>query len=224
MPNLKNLISEDIGNFRDCIDNIVYNLQRYADQLIHYIPDHAMELSRAGFNKETLGFLIGESDNILRHQIAAAALESHVLLNRKLSTIIKIIKNSTASYNFYFSYGAELWFRDYNGFNDVKKDPFSFHEDPSSIDETIYNYVDRLDMITKEYDARNYGSSVPITKENLLERLESVQASMQQIMTGLRQSIDLTTSCYSASLFINVIIEYMSCIYYVISHMIIVRV
>lgn len=223
MPNLKNLISEDIGNFRDCIDNIVYTLQRYVDQFIHYIPDHAIELKKQGCDENLIGFLVGEGESIVLNKISSSAAEAHDLLTRKLTKVINVIEKSTVDYRFYFSYSAEIWFQNYRNTSVIPYDFGYYHNNTETIDPTIYDYVNRLDTVTKEYDTRNYGTPVLIEKEDLLERLNSVKDAMHNIMTGLRQSIDLTTSCYSASIFMNIIIEYMSCIYYVFSHMAIVK-
>lgn len=220
----KNLIVEDIGNFRDCIDNIAYTLQRYVDQFIIYIPSHASELKRQGCDADTLSFLIGESSNILRYKLLASARDTHDLLTRKLTKVITNIKEEYHDYTFYIAEYAEKFYKDSIDQSNLHQcDEDSYHYDSNTIDNHIYNFVDLIKHIYAFYDESSYGEELEVSSEKLVELLITVKKAMHTKMLGLRDSMELSVSTYNAALFMHIILEYAASIYYLISNITILK-
>jgi len=90
MPKMnEEILQDDIGNFKDCIHELVRNAQMYIDQFYKEVPYIYPEVIRhSGIYTNLISFLFHENNNILKNKGIAFVIDSYELIERKYSTLI----------------------------------------------------------------------------------------------------------------------------------------
>ena len=202
-------IEMEIGNYKDCIANMVRGVQRYFDELYDYIPMlYPDVISQKSKYLPLVMFLFSESDNIIKQKGISFVIDGLNLINRKFDSLSSVIENNR-NYDMYLApkqsleevYTSEV----FSKFVD-----YSFNEGKSMLDD--YN---------KEYDLETYCDIVmqelrtkyseigkrEVTKDELLKTLVEDFKYLPEVMTYLRELSETSSSVYATSQVLKIMIS-----------------
>ena len=204
--NNESFIAEYIGNFFDCINNSIYNLQKYIDKFYKFMPNVFVSINDTSISddvKEVLKFVSSENENIIKSKGLSFILEVSNLLIRKYTSLtdeMKKPKNNGCKY--IISKTAYSFFDKFQ--NDIEWEKLqmnmyakSEHNTVESLDFISYslNEFKKMELIEFEVSDRMlpFEDFIRILDIGLLKLTTSI-TSLKKIAEG-SQSITCTSLC-----------------------------
>lgn len=146
-----NFLGEIISNYDDHIRNIIYKLQKYSDILLKELSTSNNAEDNFNFNDRLIGFMICESDNILKDKIFSTGLDIKVTITEKYLNLIKKITESDS--DFYIPDTLYKYFIDmYDNINWEIRYYQNYSVENVKKDETMYNFNSILEKYLSEYE------------------------------------------------------------------------
>lgn len=202
-------IEMEIGNYKDCIANMVRGVQRYFNELYDYIPMlYPDVISQKSKYLPLVMFLFSESDNIIKQKGISFVIDGLNLINRKFDSLSSVIENNK-NYDMYLApkqsleevYTSEV----FSKFVD-----YSFNEGKSMLDDynKEYDLETYCDIVTQEL--RTKYSEIgkrEVTKDELLKTLVEDFKYLPEVMTYLRELSETSSSVYATSQVLKIMIS-----------------
>ena len=146
-----NFLGEIISNYDDHIRNIIYKLQKYSDILLKELSTSNNAEDNFNFNNRLIGFMICESDNILKNKIFSTGLDIKFTVTEKYLNLIKKITESDS--DFYIPDTLYEYFIDmYDNINWEIRYYQNYSVENVKKDETMYNFNSILEKYLSEYE------------------------------------------------------------------------
>jgi hypothetical protein len=146
-----NFLGEIISNYDDHIRNIIYKLQKYSDILLKELSTSNNAEDNFNFNNRLIGFMICESDNILKNKIFSTGLDIKFTITEKYLNLIKKITESDS--DFYIPDTLYEYFIDmYDNINWEIRYYQNYSVENIKKDETMYNFNSILEKYLSEYE------------------------------------------------------------------------
>lgn len=146
-----NFLGEIISNYDDHIRNIIYKLQKYSDILLKELSTSNNAEDNFNFNNRLIGFMICESDNILKNKIFSTSLDIKFTVTEKYLNLIKKISESDS--DFYIPDTLYEYFIDmYNNINWKNRYYQNYSVENVKKDERIYDFNSILEKYLSEYE------------------------------------------------------------------------
>ena len=146
-----NFLGEIISNYDDHIRNIIYKLQKYSDILLKELSTSNNAEDNFNFNNRLIGFMICESDNILKNKIFSTGLDIKFTITEKYLNLIKKITESDS--DFYIPDTLYEYFIDmYDNINWKIRYYQNYSVENVKKDETMYNFNSILEKYLSEYE------------------------------------------------------------------------
>ena len=146
-----NFLGEIISNYDDHIRNIIYKLQKYSDILLKELSTSNNAEDNFNFNDRLIGFMICESDNILKNKIFSTGLDIKFTITEKYLNLIKKITESDS--DFYIPDTLYEYFIDmYDNINWEIRYYQNYSVENIKKDETMYDFNSILEKYLSEYE------------------------------------------------------------------------
>jgi hypothetical protein len=146
-----NFLGEIINNYDDHIRNIIYKLQKYSDILLKELSTSNNAEDNFNFNNRLIGFMICESDNILKNKIFSTGLDIKFTVTEKYLNLIKKITESDS--DFYIPSTLYEYFIDmYNNINWKNRYYQNYSVENVKKDERMYDFNSILEKYLSEYE------------------------------------------------------------------------
>lgn len=146
-----NFLGEIISNYDDHIRNIIYKLQKYSDILLKELSTSNNAEDNFNFNNRLIGFMICESDNILKDKIFSTGLDIKFTITEKYLNLIKKITESDS--DFYIPDTLYEYFIDmYDNINWEIRYYQNYSVENVKKDETMYDFNSLLEKYLSEYE------------------------------------------------------------------------
>ena len=146
-----NFLGEIISNYDDHIRNIIYKLQKYSDILLKELSTSNNAEDNFNFNNRLIGFMICESDTILKNKIFSTGLDIKFTITEKYLNLIKKITESDS--DFYIPDTLYEYFIDmYDNINWKIRYYQNYSVENVKKDETMYNFNSILEKYLSEYE------------------------------------------------------------------------
>lgn len=129
-------LQEIISNYDDHIRNIVFKLQKYSDVLLGELNRVSTPDNNFRFDNKLIGFIICESDEILKNKILATGIEIQTMQSQKYTNLMcKIGETDGIFYapddiyqHFFDKYKDVNWhIHFYQNYNDSVKNPLMYN-------------------------------------------------------------------------------------------------
>lgn len=146
-----NFLGEIISNYDDHIRNIIYKLQKYSDILLKELSTSNNAEDNFNFNNRLIGFMICESDNILKNKIFSTSLDIKFTVTEKYLNLIKNISESDS--DFYIPGTLYEYFIDmYDNINWKNRYYQNYSVENVKKDERMYDFNSILEKYLSEYE------------------------------------------------------------------------
>lgn len=146
-----NFLGEIISNYDDHIRNIIYKLQKYSDILLKELSTSNNAEDNFNFNNRLIGFMICESDNILKNKIFSTSLDIKFTVTEKYLNLIKKISESDS--DFYIPGTLYEYFIDmYDNINWKNRYYQNYSVENVKKDERMYDFNSILEKYLSEYE------------------------------------------------------------------------
>lgn len=89
-----NIFNENVGNYYDSIKNIMFKIQKYYDILSMDLKLYTKEKENFLLNDKIIGFIICESEEILKNKLICSGFEIETLIIKKYNNFVSKIINS----------------------------------------------------------------------------------------------------------------------------------
>ena len=212
-----NFLGEIISNYDDHIRNVIYKLQKYSDVLLKDLSDISSAENNFNFNNNILGFIICESDDILKNKIFSTGIEIKFMVTVKYLNLIKKISESNSEFyapNTLYEYLIER----FNNFNWEIRHYQIYNVENVPKDNTYYRFNDILEKYLSEYEfeADNYGYSL-YNKDEIISFVKKCYDVFIFNIDSLLNLMALSTTSYRSAVLMNDMIKCMVVTYICVS-------
>lgn len=212
-----NFLGEIISNYDDHIRNIIYKLQKYSDILLKELSTSNNAEDNFNFNNKLIGFMICESDNILKNKIFSTGLDIKFTITEKYLNLIKKITESDS--DFYIPDTLYEYFIDmYDNINWEIRYYQNYSVENIKKDETMYDFNSILEKYLSEYefeaDKHEYMIYDKYTLAKSIRRCFKVFIST---IDNLMNLMTLSQTSYRSAVLMNDMIKCMAITYVCVS-------
>lgn len=203
-----NFLTEMVGNYYDCIVNIVYKLQKYTDTLL-------VEVRHRNINTEDelISFLICESENIFKDILYVTSLKILDLYEDKYKNFIEKIKSSE-NRKYYSSREVSVYFQEKIKHIDWDLIHYQSYNSDEEHRMKVYNFQKTFDYYMNKYNFEvSDNNSIEINKNELLKDIEECHDVFSKSMADLSDLMKKSLSSYSSAVIMNDLIRFMIVIY-----------
>jgi hypothetical protein len=199
-----NFLTEMVGNYYDCIVNIVYKLQKYTDTLL-------VEVRHRNINTEDelISFLICESENIFKDILYVTSLKILELYEDKYKNFIEKIKSSE-NRRYYSSREVSVYFQEKIKYIDWDLIHYQSYNSDEEYRTKVYNFQKTFDYYMNKYNFEvSDNNSIEINKNELLKDIEECHDVFSKSMSDLSDLMKKSLSSYSSAVIMNDLIRFM---------------
>ena len=212
-----NFLGEIISNYDDHIRNIIYKLQKYSDILLKELSTSNNAEDNFNFNNRLIGFMICESDNILKNKIFSTGLDIKFTITEKYLNLIKKITESDS--DFYIPDTLYEYFIDmYDNINWEIRYYQNYSVENVKKDERMYDFNSLLEKYLSEYefeaDKHEYMIYDKYTLAKSIRRCFEVFIST---IDNLMNLMTLSQTSYRSAVLMNDMIKCMAITYVCVS-------
>lgn len=198
-----------LGNYKDCIYNLVYGVQRYIDKFYNYIPLLYKDSDSFGEYSDLATFLIGENENVIKLKCIHFAIESNNLIIRKHEKLHELIQKCPEGTKYLLSSDSMIYFMDQQDYIDWDKLTSKIYSKKvyETIDD-IYkfnHYVDERLNFYKSYafnDKQKY-----YTPEEAITVIDVCFIKLTTTFVRLKELMESSNSMYNSALILRVYID-----------------
>ena len=212
-----NFLGEIISNYDDHIRNIIYKLQKYSDILLKELSTSNNAEDNFNFNDRLIGFMICESDNILKDKIFSTGLDIKFTITEKYLNLIKKITESDS--DFYIPDTLYEYFIDmYDNINWEIRYYQNYSVENVKKDETMYNFNSILEKYLSEYEFEADKHEYMIyDKYTLVKSIKRCFEVFISTIDNLLNLMTLSQTSYRSAVLMNDMIKCMAITYVCVS-------
>jgi hypothetical protein len=207
-----NFLSEMIGNYYDCIVNIIYKLQRYTDALLKN------NTNTEDISNPTFTFLIYESENIVKNNLYISSLKLIDLYEDKYKNLIDQISKSE-NRKYYTSHSVSVYFQE--KIKHIDWDLVHYQSYNRPIDDNrfeVFNFQKIFEEYLTKYSSEiKEDVSVEVSKTDLLKNLNECYTIFSKSMADLSSIMKNTLTAYNSAVVMNDLIRFMIVTYICVS-------
>jgi hypothetical protein len=212
-----NFLGEIISNYDDHIRNIIYKLQKYSDILLKELSTSNNAEDNFNFNNRLIGFMICESDNILKNKIFSTGLDIKFTITEKYLNLIKKITESDS--DFYIPDTLYEYFIDmYDNINWEIRYYQNYSVENVKKDETMYDFNSLLEKYLSEYEFEADKHEYMIyDKYTLVKSIKRCFEVFISTIDNLLNLMTLSQTSYRSAVLMNDMIKCMAITYVCVS-------
>lgn len=200
-----NFLTEMIGNYYDCIVNIVYKLQKYTDAVLIEVKNRNIDT-----DDELISFMICESENIIKNNLYVTSIKILDLYENKYKNLIdnlKLIDNR----KFYSSYKISEYFQEKIKHIDWDLIHYQAYTTDDENDRMkVYNFQHTFDKYLSKYKLEISNNEVEeISKDELIKNLEDCFDVFSKSLSDLLGIMKKSLTSYNSAIIMNDLIRFM---------------
>lgn len=200
-----NFLTEMIGNYYDCIVNIVYKLQKYTDAVLIEVKNRNIDT-----DDELISFMICESENIIKNNLYVTSIKILDLYENKYKNLIdnlKLIDNR----KFYSSHKISEYFQEKIKHIDWDLIHYQAYTTDDENDRMkVYNFQHTFDKYLSKYKLEISNNEVEeISKDELIKNLEDCFDVFSKSLSDLLGIMKKSLTSYNSAIIMNDLIRFM---------------
>lgn len=192
-------VDDIVSNYQDSIKNVIYGLQKYSDEFLDYMCGYATknnltELSLSFDNPDFIGFLICESEDIMRNKILRSSIEICNVYQCRFNKLVKRIKRTNQDTSFIYSKVAFEKLRNVSK-EIIKEDSVlvKHKNSTNALSKSVFNFNTLIpNVVISRYDDNNTNV---LSRDELLSYLSGILDYTNTVMYGLKVLIEGCSSC-----------------------------
>lgn len=198
-------------SFQDSIKNIVYGLERYSNEFMSHVRK-SFECSMYDLNDDIIGFLVCESEEIMRNRVLRSSIDICKMVTEKYSAVISRIEKQDDSIS-YVIYDDlfEYLHMTYTKFLSTNSNFIKYHKNDRYVaHDKIYDFTTFFEKASRRYSKVSFKKrQLILTKQDVMSYLENINAEFYNAMLAMKILIESCSSCYMATHVIRDMIECM---------------
>lgn len=207
--NYKFYVNDIVSNYQDSIKNVIYNLQKYSDELIGHGNYYSMETDQM-LDDDFVWFLVCESENIMNNKILHSSNEICNIVQGRFNILMKRLQRVDDESNFNYSE------KEFNDFYSLLKEVIrvdsilvKHKKSMEKLSSNVFNFNALLENVDTTH---KYDISV-MSRDKLISYLSNVFDYSSTILYGLKVLIEGCSSCTISAAIIHDMIKcmYASC-------------